>query len=100
MSVPKFTAETSLYKSIRSYGGYSGRTKLDTTSSVEAAWWGIPPFIPCLLGCEIARANCISNCQSPPPTPHPIGCKFGEKCCERDQAGNCRVCVSHNMECP
>jgi hypothetical protein len=129
MPVPKFTAETSLYKSIRLYCGYSGRTGLDTTSSVVAAAiscevaCGVAdvaclgacslagPFAPlCWAGCQAATVACLLNCQDGDGGsggggggtggPHPIGCKFGEKCCERDRDGNCLVCAPHNGECP
>jgi hypothetical protein len=32
--------------------------------------------------------------------PRPLGCEVGEKCCERDEEGNCQLCIRHNFACP
>src|SRR5215470_8152753 len=37
MALPTFTAEVALYRSTRLYGGYSGRTRVDTISAVGTA---------------------------------------------------------------
>jgi hypothetical protein len=32
--------------------------------------------------------------------PRPLGCEVGEKCCERDEEGNCQLCIFHSAACP
>ena len=65
-----------------------------------------PPGTTCSCGGHCFSGLCTGICLPPgaacppPPPPPPIGCEVGEKCCERDEDGNCTLCIPHNQGCP
>jgi hypothetical protein len=65
-----------------------------------------PPGTICSCGGHCFSGLCTGICLPPgaacppPPPPPPIGCEVGEKCCERDEQGNCTLCIPHNARCP
>ena len=65
-----------------------------------------PPGKICSCGGHCVIGLCTGIClppgaACPPPSrPPPIGCEVGEKCCERDEQGNCTDCIPHNQRCP
>jgi hypothetical protein len=123
MSVPTFTAEASLYKSIRFYRGRSG-TGLDTASHVVladtaceiacgvgdaiclAACSGAGPLAPlCWAGCQAATVACLLRCQDGGGGGGGGGTGGGgtpKTCCEWDETrpGRCILWVPKGAECP
>ena len=66
-----------------------------------------PPGTTCSCGGHcVGNLLCTGTCLSPgqacpgPPPPPPIGCGVGQKCCERDDQGNCIDCIPVNQRCP
>lgn len=66
-----------------------------------------PPGTVCSCGGHcVGNLLCTGTCLRPgaacppPPPPPPIGCEVGQKCCERDEQGNCTNCIPHNWGCP
>ena len=65
-----------------------------------------PPGRLCSCGGHCVSGICTGICLPPgaacppPPPPPPAGCDVGEKCCERDEQGNCIDCIPHNQRCP
>jgi|GEM_PF-2407220 hypothetical protein len=110
MNMAGFTAEISLYKTGRSYGGYSGTLGFDTASTVIAQQFdcdtncvislcrrgcGVNPV--CLIECLLDAQSCFSGCSSG--SGGGGGCASGV-CCERDDRGRCVICKPVNGECP
>ncbi len=65
-----------------------------------------PPGTICSCGGHCVGSLCTGICLPPGaacpphPNPPPFDCEVGEKCCERDEQGNCTDCIPHNQRCP
>src|SRR5262245_44207761 len=124
MNMPGFTAEASLYMRSRTYRGGVRASRVGAPAAVVAQqapgcttlcshWEGCkttcgnwPPGLSnyqCWLDCLAPTISCLeSSVCYPGPSypPPPVDCPEGEKCCERDEEGNCIDCIWHSYSCP
>jgi hypothetical protein len=130
MALPGYTADATLYKTMRSYRRHSSASGFSSTpiivaqdlgscTALCAVRWqisnalcsssiGVPPlFVLCLAGAGIAFGLCLDSCTKsnplpPNPDPPPQGCcPSGQRCCGSCESGRCDdVCVGAGQACP
>jgi hypothetical protein len=130
MTIPSYTAEASLYKTAKSYRGYSQASKFSSTSIVPAMTCqefcgtgfaaamafclpgGLIPgvYLGCLAIASVQLGICLGTCPPPPsdplPNPNPIPNRGGECGCPSGQKccecddNMCSLCVRGNQVCP
>jgi hypothetical protein len=124
MALPGYAADRSLYQSGRSYRGHrrpsgiDGGTRLLLAQDETACrllcqgrffLCGLgctasgPLGALCALGCFVDAVTCMEACNPPGGGGGSGGggeCGVGRRCCERDETGQCTLCVPNAAQCP
>jgi hypothetical protein len=124
MTLPGYVAEGSLYRSGRSYrshrrlAGATARPRVVLAQDETACrllcqgryfLCGLgctatgPAGVLCAIGCFVDAVLCMEACNPPGGGGGGGGggeCGVGRRCCERDETGQCILCVPNNAQCP
>jgi hypothetical protein len=84
MTLPRYVADASLYRSSRSYPeAHRGLADADAATVIAQQ-------DPCALVGGGGGGGSGA----------PLDCPPGRRCCERDETGRCSLCIPCNAQCP